>query len=120
MPRRCAGACTPRCATGALREPALQPLRSYLDGDDALKPWSLAGELADAFEKYQAWRRDWLLGWEAGDSPRDLAGGAVATRSPAARAHRARRIDDYLRALRRPAMRHAPQGLPSRLFAFAT
>ena len=35
------------------------------DGD-ALKPWALAGELASVFEKYQAWRRDWLLRWEAG------------------------------------------------------
>ena len=59
-----------------LREPALRPLRAYLHGDgrnaegsgtdDAFKAWSLAGELASVFEKYQAWRRDWLLGWEAG------------------------------------------------------
>ncbi|MBA3486484.1 MAG: exodeoxyribonuclease V subunit gamma, partial [Lysobacter sp.] len=50
-----------------LRSPALQPLRRYLDDGDALKPWSLAAELASVFEKYMAWRRDWLLGWEAGE-----------------------------------------------------
>ncbi|MFP5374234.1 MAG: exodeoxyribonuclease V subunit gamma, partial [Gammaproteobacteria bacterium] len=40
--------------------PALASLRGYLGGDDPRRPWSLAGELAAAFEKYQAWRRDWL------------------------------------------------------------
>ena len=54
-----------------LRDPVMQPLRRYLDGDHALKPWSLAGELASVFEKYQAWRRDWLVDWEAGQAPRD-------------------------------------------------
>jgi hypothetical protein len=29
-----------------LREPALLPLRGYLAGDDPLRPWTLAGELA--------------------------------------------------------------------------
>jgi exodeoxyribonuclease V gamma subunit len=102
----------------ALREPALQPLRAYLDGDDPLKPWSLAGELASVFEKYQAWRRDWLLGWEAGDGSRDPQA-ALWRRVAGGTAHRARRIDDYLRGF---ADRGAPLplGLPSRLFAFAT
>ena len=101
-----------------LREPALQPLRRYLDGNDALKPWSLAGELAAVFEKYQAWRRDWLLGWEAGQAPRDPQ--AVLWRKVAAgRAHRARRIDEYLRRFAGPDA-PLPAGLPPRLFAFAT
>ncbi|HVJ39137.1 MAG TPA: exodeoxyribonuclease V subunit gamma, partial [Stenotrophomonas sp.] len=51
----------------ALRDPALMaraPLRAlaqYVAGEDPLKAWTLAGELGDVFEKYQAWRRDWLL-----------------------------------------------------------
>lgn len=106
-------------APAILREPAMQPLKRYLDGDNALKPWSLAGELASVFEKYQAWRRDWLLGWEAGQAPRDpqallwrhIAGG---------RAHRARRIDDYLADYAHDGAARLPVGLPSRLFAFAT
>ena len=106
-----------------LREPALRPLRAYLDnqgahGGDPLKPWSLAGELAATFEKYQAWRRDWLLAWEAGQAPRDpqallwrrIAGGT---------AHRARRIDDYLSRFAGDSTA-LPAGLPTRLFAFAT
>jgi exodeoxyribonuclease V gamma subunit len=105
-----------------LREATLQPLRRYLDGDNALKPWSLAGELASVFEKYQAWRRDWLLGWEAGQASRDPQ--AVLWRHIASgRAHRARRINDYLANFARDAHDGAaplPVGLPSRLFAFAT
>ncbi|TWH99714.1 DNA helicase/exodeoxyribonuclease V gamma subunit [Luteimonas cucumeris] len=107
-----------------LRDPVLQPLRRYLDAghaagsDDALKPWSLAGELASVFEKYQAWRRDWLLGWEAGQAPRDPQ--AVLWRRVArGRSHRARRIDDYLTRFA-AADASLPAGLPPRLFAFAT
>ncbi|MET0893794.1 MAG: exodeoxyribonuclease V subunit gamma [Pseudoxanthomonas sp.] len=104
-----------------LRDPAMQPLRRYLEGDQALKPWSLAGELASVFEKYQAWRRDWLLGWEAGQAPRDPQ--AVLWRRIArGKAHRARRIDDYLARFAGAEGGDAPlpAGLPSRLFAFAT
>ncbi|MEI2457303.1 exodeoxyribonuclease V subunit gamma [Lysobacter firmicutimachus] len=100
------------------REPALAPLRAYLDGDDPLKAWSLAGELASLFEKYQAWRRDWLLAWDAGGERHDPQA-ALWRKVAAGRRYRARRIDDYLsrfggdQAL-------APRGLPPRLFAFAT
>lgn len=101
-----------------LREPAMHALRAYLAGNDPLKPWSLAGELAGVFEKYQAWRRDWLLAWEAGQAPRDpqallwrkVAGGSQ---------HRARRIDEYLNGFAAPGSA-LPSGLPARLFAFAT
>ncbi|MGH8076608.1 MAG: exodeoxyribonuclease V subunit gamma [Lysobacter sp.] len=109
-----------------LREPALRPLRAYLhgigsqsqpDGDDALKPWSLAGELASVFEKYQAWRRDWLLGWEGGQGRLDPQA-ALWRRIASGRRHRARRIDDYLARFGDGAA--PPAGLPPRLFAFAT
>lgn len=104
-----------------LRDPALASVRGYLGegaGADPLKPWSLAGELAAVFEKYQAWRRDWLLAWEAGQAPRD-AQAELWRRIAGGHRHRARRIDDYLmRFAHHDAP--APQGLPSRLFAFAT
>ena len=103
-----------------LREPAMQPLRRYLEGDQALKPWSLAGELASVFEKYQAWRRDWLLAWEAGQSPRDPQA-VLWRRIASGKAHRARRIDDYLaRFAAVDGTAALPVGLPSRLFAFGT
>ncbi|MGO1070779.1 exodeoxyribonuclease V subunit gamma [Lysobacter sp. CA199] len=104
-----------------LREPALAPLRAYLDGDDPIKAWSLSGELASLFEKYQAWRRDWLLAWDAGRERND-AQAALWRRVAAGRRYRARRIDDYLARFGgahagEPAI---PRGLPPRLFAFAT
>ncbi len=103
-----------------LRDPAMQPLRRYLEDGNALKPWSLAGELAAVFEKYQAWRRDWLLGWEAGQAPRDPQA-VLWRRIAGGKAHRARRIDDYLSRFSAVDGNAAlPVGLPSRLFAFGT
>src|SRR5690606_1919926 len=98
--------------------PAMAQLAAYLDGDDPLRAWSLAGELAAVFEKYQAWRRDWLLRWEAGADPADPQ--AILWRSVAAgRSHRARRIQDYLAHFGGEGGA-VPAGLPSRMFAFAT
>jgi len=100
-----------------LAKPAMGTIAAYLGDGDAVKPWALAGELASVFEKYSAWRRDWLLRWDDGadaDDPQALLWRVVA----AGGSHRARRIQDYL-------ARHvdgdaSPVGLPSRLFAFAT
>ncbi|GAB3373135.1 exodeoxyribonuclease V subunit gamma [Lysobacter rhizosphaerae] len=103
-----------------LREPALLPLRGYLAGDDPLRPWTLAGELAGIFEKYQAWRRDWLLAWEAGAAPAEPQA-ALWRRIARGRRHRARRIDDFLARFGGDAgTGPLPAGLPPRLFAFAT
>ncbi len=101
-----------------MRQPAMAGLHAWLDRDDPLRPWSLAAELGGAFEKYQAWRRDWLLRWEAGadaDDPQAILWRRIAS----GRQHRARRISDYL-ARFEGAGQPLPQGLPSRLFAFAT
>ncbi len=115
----------------ALREPALRELRGYLqaaasrrDGQpaaDPLKAWLLAGELAGVFENYQAWRRDWLLDWDAGRAPREPQA-ALWRRIAAGRQHRARRIVDYLARFggAEAADVPAPLGLPPRLFVFAT
>ena len=106
-----------------MRAPAMAGLRVYLGGNgqagaDPLKAWGLAGELAAVFEKYQAWRRDWLLEWETGADPRDPQ--AVLWRHVGAgRRHRARRIDDYLGRFAGDDT-PLPAGLPPRLFAFAT
>ncbi|MFT4248881.1 MAG: exodeoxyribonuclease V subunit gamma, partial [Pseudomonas sp.] len=98
-------------------DPALAPLAGYLADGDPLKPWALAGELAGVFEKYQAWRRDWLLRWEAGADPHDPQ--ARLWRAIAAgHGYRARRIGQYLDRFAR-ADGPRPQGLPPRLFAFA-
>ncbi|MEG3048986.1 MAG: exodeoxyribonuclease V subunit gamma, partial [Thermomonas sp.] len=98
-------------------KPAMAQLSAYLADSDPLKAWALAGELANVFNKYQAWRRDWLLRWDAGADPDDPQ--AILWRSVAhGRVHRARRIQDYLtRFADGDAL---PTGLPKRLFAFGT
>lgn len=101
-----------------LARPAMAELAAYLDGNDPLKAWSLARELAATFGKYQAWRRDWLLRWEAGADPEDPQ--AILWRAVAGgRDHRARRIQDYL-ARFGGEEGGLPAGLPPRLFVFAT
>ena len=101
-----------------LAAPAMGALRSYLSDGDPVKPWALAGELGGIFEKYQAWRRDWLLRWDAGADPDDPQ--AVLWRRVATgHAHRARRIQQYLDRFD-GAGSALPAGLPARLFAFAT
>jgi exodeoxyribonuclease V gamma subunit len=101
-----------------MRLPAMAGLRAYLDRDDPLRAWSLAAELGGVFEKYQAWRRDWRLRWEAGADAGDPQ--AILWRHIAGgRQHRARRINDYL-ARFEGAGQPLPRGLPPRLFAFAT
>jgi len=103
----------------ALAHPALAAtLSDYLHGEGrALKAWTLAGTLADAFAKYQAWRRDWLLRWDRGGDPSDWQA-ELWRRVSAGRRHRAQAIDMFLR---RYAGTDAPlpQGLPARVFAFA-
>lgn len=101
-----------------LANPALAAIAAHVQGDDPLRAWSLAGELAQVFGKYQAWRRDWLLRWEAGADPDDPQ--AILWRRVArGRAHRARRIQQYLDRFE-SAGGPLPDGLPTRLSAFAT
>jgi exodeoxyribonuclease V gamma subunit len=79
---------------------------------DPLRAWSLANALAETYEKYQAWRRDWLLRWEQGAEADDWQA-TLWRRIARGRSHRARRIHDYLQRVREP------RGLPPRLFVFA-
>ncbi|MGE8490072.1 MAG: exodeoxyribonuclease V subunit gamma, partial [Paraburkholderia nemoris] len=80
---------------GPTREPPMRALQAYLSVADPLKPWALAGELASVFEKYQAWRRDWLLRWEAGADAQDPQA-ILWRRIASGHQYRARRIDAYL------------------------
>ena len=98
--------------------PALRQIAAYLADGDPVKPWTLAGELAGVFGKYQAWRRGWLLRWEGGADPDDPQA-ELWRRVAAGRQHRARRIDTYLSRFEADGQ-PLPAGLPSRLFAFAT
>lgn len=103
--------------TALLAQPALAAMAHYLEGGDPVRRWALAGELANIFNKYSAWRRDWLLRWDGGADPEDPQ--AILWRAVSAgTSHRAKRIGDYLaRYAKGDAL---PQGLPKRLFVFAT
>lgn len=104
-----------------LARPAMARMAAYVGlGSEeaaAAKRWALAGELAGIFNNYSAWRRDWLLRWDAGadpDDPQALLWRAIAH----GQAHRARRIGEYLAKYSDGDA--LPTGLPSRLFVFAT
>jgi exodeoxyribonuclease V gamma subunit len=99
------------------RETVFAPLHAVLDGgDQALAAWSLAGELAAAFEKYQAWRRDWLRRWDQG-ADRDDWQAELWRRSTRGLSHRGARLDAYLSRFDANNA-DAPTGLPARVFAF--
>jgi exodeoxyribonuclease V gamma subunit len=100
------------------QHPAMQSIAPYLRGSQAeIKAWSLANECAAAFEKYQAWRRDWCLAWDLGGSPLDWQAHLwrEVTRG---KTHRGQAITEYLNAFESRDT-PAPQGLPKRLFVFA-
>ncbi|KGQ18358.1 Exodeoxyribonuclease V gamma chain [Lysobacter dokdonensis DS-58] len=104
----------------ALRELQRRPpaaLARFLGQGDSRKAWSLANALADTYEKYQAWRRDWLLAWEHRAPKDDWEAGLWRTIARD-KAHRARRIGAFL-ARFGPEGSEAPHGLPPRLFVFA-
>ncbi|MGY0633440.1 exodeoxyribonuclease V subunit gamma [Luteimonas sp. A478] len=101
-----------------LAKPAMAAIAAHVQGNDPLRAWSLAGELAQVFGKYQAWRRDWLLRWEGGADPDDPQS-ILWRRIARGHNHRARRIQQYLDRFE-GAERPLPKGLPTRLLAFAT
>jgi exodeoxyribonuclease V gamma subunit len=97
--------------------PALKTVADYLDGNRSeLKAWALANECAAAFEKYQAWRRDWCLQWDKGQDPQDWQA-HLWREAVRGKTHRAVAIDHYLREFE--SGDRMPQGLPRRLFVFA-
>ena len=103
-----------------MQQPVLARFAHYLADGDPLKPWSLATELNHVFETYAVWRRDWLIQWEANASADDTDPQAFLWRVIAkGQRHRARRVQEYLARFGQGA-RHLNQGLPSRLFVFAT
>ena len=100
----------------AMREPVFAPLQAVL-AEGGLAAWRLAGELAQALEKYQAWRRDWLRRWDQGGD-RDDWQAELWRRATRRLSHRGKRLDAYLSRFDGLASA-APAGLPARVFAFA-
>ena len=99
-----------------LNKPAFQQVRQYLD-QQQVKAWQLSGELADSFEKYQAWRRPWLLAWSR-NPPADDWQAQLWQQASAGYSYRAQAVAAYLKALNNPDCAR-PAGLPNRLAIFA-
>jgi exodeoxyribonuclease V gamma subunit len=108
-----------RLGDASLRQaPALAPLRALLDGTRPERAaWNLAGDVALAFEKYQAWRRDWLLDWDRGAQPGDWQAELWRQATRGGGHHRGIRLTEYLARFGEGADA-ASAGLPRRLFAF--
>ena len=88
-------------------------------GDRALARYRLADALASAFDKYQAYRRDWLRDWERGADRDDWQAELWRRLQTAAGIpHRAALIGDWLQ--RYDGAGRPPPGLPPRLSAFGT
>lgn len=101
-----------------LENPAFLPLKRFLGtGNRQQRIWQLAGESAQAFEKYQAWRREWLLSWQQKAEPHDWQS-VLWHLASQGRSFRAQAVEAYLNDLANP-NRPRPSDLPDRLFVFA-
>ncbi len=96
-------------------------------GEHAHARYGLADALAGAYDKYQAYRRDWLQAWERNDPLSRDDWQAQLWRALRQRLrgtpHRAALIGDWLARHDRDAdtfAGHAPPGLPPRVAAFGT
>ncbi len=97
---------------------ALRSIAPYLRGKQSeMKAWTLANECANAFEKYQAWRRDWCLEWDRGAAPLDWQA-HLWRQVTQGKTHRGQAIEQYLQRFE-PDHGVPAQGLPKRLFVFA-
>lgn len=101
-----------------LARPAFAPVAAYLNGpDQQLKAWRLSGELGALYEKYQAWRRPWLLLWSQRPASDDWQAQLWQLVSHG-HAYRAQILDAYFQDLS-DADCPKPINLPSRLQVFA-
>lgn len=101
-----------------LARPAFAPIASFLQaGDRQNRAWRLAGELTQVYEKYQAWRRPWLLAWSRNPPPTDWQA-QLWHHVSQGQSYRALTLEAYLTDLAR-ADCPKPPGLPARLSIFA-
>lgn len=101
-----------------LAEAPFAPVRRFLTCDEPqIRAWQLAGELSQAFENYQAWRRPWLLAWSR-RAPDDDWQGRLWHKASQGMAFRAQAVDAYLRALAQGDC-PKPAELPARISVFA-
>jgi exodeoxyribonuclease V gamma subunit len=102
----------------AMSAAVFQPIQAFMQTDNRqLRAWQLSGELAQTFEKYQAWRKQWLLAWHTLE-PKDDWQAALWHAASAKKCFRAQSYAAYLDHTGKPGA-PAPEGLPARLFVFA-
>lgn len=66
-----------------LAVPGFEPLRHYLNNDDAgVKRWQLAQRIADVFDRYQYYRPDWIRSWSLGDDIQSINSDSVPEWQP--------------------------------------
>lgn len=112
----------------AVREHLRRAAGASADGGErALARYGLADALAGAYDKYQAYRRDWLQAWERNDPASRDDWQAQLWRALRQRLrgtpHRAALIGEWLARHDRDVdtfVGHAPPGLPPRIAAFGT
>lgn len=104
--------------SNVLKQHAFSPLSSFLEtGEPQHRAWQLAGELCQAYEKYQAWRKNWLLDWHK-KMPADDWQGALWHLACQGHGFRAQAYQNYFNAhLKNQCAK--PIALPARLFVFA-
>lgn len=101
-----------------LANPAFSAIKYFLQvSDRQRRAWQLAGEVSQVFEKYQAWRREWLLDWHLKADQNDWQSILWHLVSQG-RIFRAQAVEAYLNALDKSDCPR-PAGLPDRLFIFA-
>ncbi|MBP6309713.1 MAG: exodeoxyribonuclease V subunit gamma [Arenimonas sp.] len=94
------------------------PIAGFLhSGDSQLRAWQLAGELSEAFEKYQAWRKHWLINWHHQQHPFDWQAQLFFLASQG-HCFRAQAFQNYFKAIDHETVQK-PTALPERLFIFA-
>lgn len=114
-------------AAGASAEIGEHALGEHAIGQHALARYGLADALAGAYDKYQAYRRDWLRDWERNDPASRDDWQAQLWRALRQRlrgtSHRAVLLGEWLARHDREAdtfAGSAPPGLPPRVAAFGT
>ncbi len=114
-------------AAGASAEIGEHALGEHAIGERALARYGLADALAGAYDKYQAYRRDWLQAWERNDPASRDDWQAQLWRALRQRlrgtSHRAVLLGEWLARHDREAdtfAGSAPPGLPPRVAAFGT
>ena len=101
-----------------MRESVFLGLSRFMQsGDIQLRAWQLAGELSQAYEKYQAWRKNWLIDWHNNSDEHDWQAKLWFLAS-SSHSFRAQAFQRYFKSYDSSNI-EKPIELPERLFVFA-